>query len=287
MAAKVSTSSDTTVHLLWLTAEVSCDRDSTTVANATLPRVEEIVGGTISGLPKVVSHWPLGNDHRGAGFVQSLWKAAAGELDPFVLVVEGSIPNDDGKTAEGWATIDVDGLGTSRVFDEQVKMTDWLDRLAPAATAIVAAGTCATYGGVTALTGNRGGVMGVPDYLGWNWKSKAGLPVICVPGCPVQPENLTETLLYLLYHVTGQAPVVPLDENLRPAWLFGGIIDKGCHRAAHQRGGFAQEHRPTCLAKSGLGGYTPETITTGPRGRTADVSARRIATNKAKWRQAS
>ena len=37
------------------------------------------------------------------------------------------------------------------------------------------------------------------DYLGWNWKSKAGLPIVNVPGCPVQPDNFMETLLYLLY----------------------------------------------------------------------------------------
>ena len=41
--------------------------------------------------------------------------------------------------------------------------------------------------------------MGLADYLGWDWKSKAGLPIVNVPGCPVQPDNFMETLLYLLY----------------------------------------------------------------------------------------
>ena len=72
-------------------------------------------------------------------------------------------------------------------------------------------GTCATYGGSHAMAGNPTGAMGLPDYLGWRWKSKAGIPIVCVPGCPIQPDNLSETILYLLYQATGQAPMIPLD----------------------------------------------------------------------------
>ena len=42
-----------------------------------------------------------------------------------------------------------------------------------------------------------------PDYLGWSWKSKAGIPIVCVPGCPTHPDNLSETILYLLYQAAG------------------------------------------------------------------------------------
>ena len=66
------------------------------------------------------------------------------------------------------------------------------------------------------MAGNPTGAMGVPDYLGWDWRSKAGLPIVCVPGCPIHPDNLSETILYLLYQVAGQAPMIPLDEALRP-----------------------------------------------------------------------
>jgi hydrogenase small subunit len=98
--------------------------------------------------------------------------------------------------------------------------------------------------------------MGVPDYLGWNWKSKAGLPVVCVPGCPIQPDNLAETLLYLLYQVSGQAPPIPLDENLRPTWLFGRTVHEGCDRAGYyEQGDFAHEYgSPKCLVKIGCWG---------------------------------
>jgi hydrogenase small subunit len=90
--------------------------------------------------------------------------------------------------------------------------SEWLDRLAPKALAVMAVGTCATYGGIHAMAGNPTDAIGVPDYLGWSWKSKAGIPIVCVPGWPIQPDNLSETILCLLYQATGQAPMIPLDE---------------------------------------------------------------------------
>ena len=74
--------------------------------------------------------------------------------------------------------------------------------------------------------------MGLADYLGWDWKSQAGIPIVCVPGCPTQPDNLTETLLYLLYQAAGRAPMIPLDEALRPTWLFGKRFTKVATAAA-------------------------------------------------------
>ena len=122
--------------------------------------------------------------------------------------------------------------------------------------AIVAVGTCATYGGIHAMAGNPTGAMGVPDYLGWDWKSKAGIPIVCVPGCPIQPDNLSETLTYLLYMATGQAPMIPLDEALRPTWLFGETVHEGCDRAGYyEQGDFATEYgSPKCIVKLGCWG---------------------------------
>jgi hydrogenase small subunit len=81
------------------------------------------------------------------------------------------------------------------------------------------------------MAGNPTGAMGVPDYLGWSWKSKAGIPIVCVPGCPTHPDNLSETILYLLYQAAGAAPMIPLDDALRPKWLFGNTVHEGCDAA--------------------------------------------------------
>src|SRR5262245_64135100 len=114
--------------------------------------------------------------------------------------------------------------------------SEWLDRLTPKATAVVAMGTCATYGGIHAMAGNPTGAMGVPDYLGWNWKTKWGIPIVCVPGCPAHPDNMSETLLYLIFQLVGVSPAIPLDEVHRPKWLFGQTEHESCNRAALYEG---------------------------------------------------
>ena len=140
---------------------------------------------------------------------------------------------------------------------QPITTNEWVDRLSSKAAAVVAIGTCATYGGIPAMKNNPTGAMGLPDYLGWNWKSKAGLPVVCIPGCPAQPDNMTEVLLYLVLHLGGLAPAPELDDQLRPKWLFGRTAHESCNRAAfYESGDFATEygsdHR--CLVKLGCKG---------------------------------
>jgi len=165
--------------------------------------------------------------------------------------VEGSIPNEQIKDEGYWAA-----QGTDPNTGQPITTCEWIDRLAPKALAVMAAGTCATYGGIHAMAGNPTGAMGLADYLGWSWRSKAGLPVVNVPGCPVQPDNFMETVLYLLYQVAGLAPMIPLDKQLRPTWLFGKTVHEGCDRAAYyEQDDFALEYgSPKCLVKVGCWG---------------------------------
>ena len=128
-------------------------------------------------------------------------------------------------------------MGDNPETGQPITTNEWLDRLAPKAAAVVAVGTCATYGGIPAMKNNPTGAMGVPDYLGWDYKSSAGLPVVCIPGCPAQPDNMTEALLYLVLHLGGLAPVPELDDQLRPTWLFGRTVHESCNRAALLRAG--------------------------------------------------
>ncbi len=67
---------------------------------------------------------------------------------------------------------------------------------------------------------------------------------------------MSETLLYLLYQATGQAPMIPLDEALRPQWLFGATVHEGCDRAGYyEQGDFATEYgSPKCIVKLGCWG---------------------------------
>src|ERR1700746_1711631 len=207
------------VHILCITAGLGCDGDSVSITAATQPSIEDVLLGAIPGLPTVHLHNPVLAYENGDDFLKFWYQAEQGRLDPFVLVVEGSIPNERIKKEGYWAA-----LGTDPKTGQPITTCEWIDRLAPRAPAVVAAGTCATYGGIHAMQGNPTGCMGLADYLGWNWKSKAGVPIVCVPGCPVQPDNFTETLLYLLYVAGGGAPMIPLDGALPPTGLFWGAV---------------------------------------------------------------
>jgi hydrogenase small subunit len=117
-------------------------------------------------------------------------------------------------------------------------------------------GTCAAYGGIHAMAGNPTGCMGLADYLGWDFKSKGALPIVNIPGCPVQPDNFMETLVWVLQHAAGAAPPPPLDQKLRPQWLFGKTVHEGCDRAAYyEQADFAKDYNsPKCQVKVGCWG---------------------------------
>ncbi len=240
------------VHIIWMTGGLSCDGDSVSITAASQPSIEDVVLGAIPGLPKVHLHNPVLAYENGDEFMAAWYKAESGEIENFVLVVEGSIPNENLSGEGYWAA-----QGTDPVTMQPIKTTEWIDRLAPKALAVVGAGTCATYGGIHAMAGNPTGCMGLNDYLGWTWKSKAGLPVINVPGCPVQPDNFMETLLYLLRQLAGLAPSIPVDGLGRPEWLFRGTVHDGCDRAgSFEQGLFAKDYNNTqaCIVKVGCHG---------------------------------
>jgi hydrogenase small subunit len=239
------------VHILWITAGLGCDGDSVSITAASQPSLEDVILGAIPGLPKVHLHNPVLSYENGEEFLVPFHQASRGELDNFVLVVEGSIPNEKISGEGYWAA-----MGADSATGQPIKTTVWIDRLAPKALGVVAIGTCATYGGIHAMQGNPTGCMGLADYLGWNWKSKAGLPIVNVPGCPVQPDNFMETLLYLLRQLAGLAPMIPLDEALRPKWLFDNTVHTGCDRGSYyEQGDFAHEYGSRkCLVKLGCWG---------------------------------
>jgi hydrogenase small subunit len=106
------------------------------------------------------------------------------------------------------------------------------------------------------MAGNPTGAMGLTDYLGTSFRSTAGLPIVNIPGCPVQPDNFTETLLYLLYQAAGLSPPIPLDEVQRPRWLFSHTVHEGCDRGGYyEQADFAAQYgSKKCIVKLGCWG---------------------------------
>jgi hydrogenase small subunit len=239
------------IDVLWITAGLGCDGDTIAITAATQPSIEDLVLGAIPGIPKVNFRNPVLAYEVGGDFMKYLYLADDGKLGPFILVIEGSIPNEKIKSEGYWAAFGVD-----KETGQPITTCEWIDRLAPKAWAVMAAGTCATYGGIHAMEGNPTGCMGLADYLGWDWRSGAGIPIVCVPGCPVQPDNFMETLLYLLFQAAGRAPMIPLDEALRPTWLFSQTVHEGCDRGGYyEQAEFAEEYgERECIVKLGCWG---------------------------------
>ena len=163
--AEHSRTESLTVHILWMTSGLGCDGESVAVTSATNPSLEDLILGAIPGMPRVVIHNPVIAYENGEEFLRAWYDAENGELDPFVLVVEGSIGNEFINGDGHWS-----GFGVSPETGQPITTNEWVDRLAPKAAAVVAVGTCATYGGIPAMRNNPTGAMGLPDYLGWGWR---------------------------------------------------------------------------------------------------------------------
>src|ERR1700745_2312111 len=152
------------VHILWITAGLGCDGDSVSVTAAEQPSIEDVLLGAIPGLPKVHLHNPVLAYEVGDDFMKFFYQAERGELDPFVLVFEGSVPHEKIKKEGYWAR-----LRTDPTTGQPITTVEWIDRLSPKALAVIAIGTCATYGGIHAMEGNPKGPMGLAASLGWAW----------------------------------------------------------------------------------------------------------------------
>ncbi len=210
------------IDILWITAGLGCDGDTISMTAATQPSIEDLLLGGIPGIPKVRLHNPFLAYESGEDFLRPFHRAAVGKLEPFILVIEGSIPNEYNKSEGYWAS-----LGTDEKTGQPITTCSWIDRLAPRAWAVVAAGTCAAYGGIHAMEGNPTGCMGLPQYLGEQWKSKAGIPIVCVPGCPVQPDNMTETLLYSIVFRRGTSADDTAGRSAAPDVAFWANSSRG------------------------------------------------------------
>ena len=239
------------VNVMWLTTGLGCDGDSIAMTSATNPSVEDLLRGCLPGMPPVILHNPMLAFENGDEFVHAFDRAADGLLDPFILVLEGSVPNEEINGDGHWA-----GMGTDSSTGQPILTNTWIDRLAPRAAAVMALGTCAAYGGIPAMRNNPTGAMGLRDYLGWNWVSQHGIPIINLPGCPVQPDSITSTLLHIVLQLAHMGPALDLDEQGRPTAIFGRTVHEGCNRAGlAELGQFSEHHGDgRCLVKLGCSG---------------------------------
>jgi hydrogenase small subunit len=246
------------VHVFWI-AGMSCDGCSIAATAGTNPSVEDLLLGRIPNLPKVVLHHPVLNPGSGTELMRPMHAAVNGELGaPYVVCLEGSVPDDQAfPTDLGYfSAMGAGGFDPMSDTEQPNRVTDWLWKLAPGAAAFVAVGTCATWGGIPAAAGNITGSMSLMDYLGKDYRSALGVPVVNIPGCSPVGDNITDTVQAVLLFLQGIGQLPAFDDLGRPKWLFTETVHRHCPKAGYyEEGVFAEEPGDNqCLVEIGCWG---------------------------------
>ena len=210
--------------VLWLQGQ-SCSGCSVSLLNSESPGPADLLTRYLS----LYFHQTLsaGTGEAALTAVQTAIRAGG-----YVLVVEGAVPL---------------GMSHACVMGEE-PFGDLLARAARNARAVVAVGSCASFGGIPAAPPNLTGAASVAESLKAKGVSK---PLVNLPGCPPHPAWMVGNLVYLL-----KLGVPEMDEHLRPLRTYGRLLHDGCpHFAQYEREDFAE--RPGeqgCLFKLGCQG---------------------------------
>lgn len=159
----------------------------------------------------------------GAELVALLEDCLAGRVALDALCIEGALlrgPNGTGRFHV------LAGTG--------VPMVDWVRRLSAVARHVVAVGSCAAWGGITAAGANPTEACGLQyeddrpgGLLGSDFRSASGLPVVNVAGCPTHPGWVLDTLMALAAGLFGADDLDPLG---RPRFYADQLVHHGCTR---------------------------------------------------------
>jgi hydrogenase small subunit len=222
--------------VLWLQA-MSCSGCSVSLLNTTEPEPVELLTDMIS----LVYHSTL-SAAQGSVAMQVV-DQAINDKD-FLLVVEGSIPTK---------------IDDACVFGGR-PVTEILKPALRNAKAVVAAGTCAAFGGIPSAEGNPTGAVGVQEFM-----EQQGIEIknrlLNCPGCPVHPGCLVGTLAYVVSK--GYPRIVP--KLLTPAMFYEHSVHDECPRFHYwEKEVFASKFSEEgCLFK--LGCLGPLSHSTCPR----------------------
>jgi hydrogenase small subunit len=219
--------------VLWLSAQ-GCTGCTETLLRTNHPTFEKLILELIS----LEYHETL---LAGAGKQTEEWreKAMKAYKGKYILVAEGSFPTKDkgiyckigGKTA-----------------------VSLLEEMGSHAAAVIAIGSCASWGGIPSADPNPTGATSAHEVL----KMKGiNTPVVNIPGCPPNAYNFVSTVLH--YLTFKRLP--ELDDKARPVFAYGRIIHENCERRPHfDAGRFANQfgdeghRRGWCLYKLGCKG---------------------------------
>ncbi len=219
------------IPVIWIELQ-DCAGNSEAILRSDAPTIDELILETIS--LEFNETLMVAAGHQADAHLDEAMETFKGK---YLCVVEGAIP------------LAMDGqYGVIGAKGETY--LELLERVAKDSAAVVAVGTCATFGGVPAAAPNPTGAVGVQDVV-------KGKPIINIPACPANPANITGTILHFV--LSGQVP--ELDHLNRPKFAFGYRIHDNCERRAHfDAGEFVEEwgddgaKNNFCLYKMGCKG---------------------------------
>ena len=227
--------------VIWLSAQ-ECTGCTESLLRTNHPTVDKLILELIS-----LDYHETLNAGSGRQAEEALRKSMQENKGKYILVVDGSIPVKD-----GGIYCKIGGKTALSLLEEQGSQ----------AAAVIAIGSCASWGGVPSADPNPTGATPVHEVF----RSKGiKTPVVNIPGCPPNAYNFLSTVLYLLTF----KKLPELDDQARPKFAYGRIIHENCERRPHfDAGRFAMEfgdegHRKGyCLYKLGCKG--PETFNNCP-----------------------
>ena len=196
--------------LVWLEFQ-DCAGDTEALLRSANPTVAEIVLDILS-----VDYHETIMAAAGHQAEAALEKTITDYKGKYICIVEGAIPMKDGG---------VYGCVGGKSHLDRAR------QVCGGALATIAVGTCASFGGIPAAVPNPTGAVGVREAV-------PGATVINLPGCPVNADNLTATVVH--YLVFGKIPA--LDGHGRPLFAYGKRIHDNCERRAHFDAGQYVEH---------------------------------------------
>lgn len=183
-----------------------------------------------------------------AGHEAESARTAALQTGPsgYIAVIEGAVP-----TAADGAYLTIGG----RPFADIVRA------VTSGAAATIALGSCAFDGGIAGAAGGATGSSGIAQIV-------SGSRVVTLPGCPINVENLTATIVH--YLTFKEMPATDL--RGRPLFAYGSLIHNQCERRPHfEFGEFVQAwgdegaQKGWCLYRMGCKG--PESFANCPTAR--------------------
>ncbi|MBN8874127.1 MAG: HupU protein [Rhodospirillales bacterium] len=165
----------------------------------------------------------------------SLSEASGSEAQAIIEAVIAGDRGCDIFCLEGAVMRGPDGTGRFHLVPGTgMPMMERIRAIAAAARHVVAVGSCAAWGGITAGGGNAVEASGLAydgrtpgGLLGKAFRAQGGLPVVNVAGCPIHPDWLVETLHLI---ARGELDAAQLDEWERPRLYTSHLVHHGCAR---------------------------------------------------------